>query len=66
VNKQDIETAIDAAFLTEVGRLFTVLCAALASQEEHSGRERFLKGLVNAMQTSRVAKETAAKFTDYP
>lgn len=61
----DVDKAIDAAFLAEVSRLYAVLAEANANHEG-GGRDRFLKGLVNAMEASRQAKAAAATFRDYP
>jgi len=65
MSPQDVDKAIDAAFLAEVARLYVVLASAIANHEG-GGRDRFLKGLVNAMEASRQAKAAIVTFKDYP
>ncbi len=62
MTRQDVEKAIDAATLAEVRRLYGVLIAALAAQEERGGEERFFNGVALAVRAQAIANDAAGRL----
>ncbi len=60
----EVEEAIDATFFAEIRRLYGVLVAALAAQEERCGEERFVRGITLAARAHAIAKDAIGRLTD--